>query len=170
MIQAGHSDRIDLAGLSERRRPVIAGGLLILEAVMQTLAIEQLQVSPFALREGLLHDLMGRLEQRDPRERSVRRWPSVTRSTAARPSASMTGPRWPSSKSPKTGNGDRFMPTCCTGPASCMKSAWPSRTMPIPQHTAYILEHADLAGFSRQEQQFMATIARLQRGRIQPVI
>ena len=31
VIQDGHVDRIDLPGLSERRRPVIAGGLVILD-------------------------------------------------------------------------------------------------------------------------------------------
>ena len=47
-----HIEAIDLPGLSDDRRPVIAGGVLVLEAVFATLGLERLQVSKAALREG----------------------------------------------------------------------------------------------------------------------
>lgn len=168
LIEAGHHDRIELAGLSERRRPVIAGGLLVLEAVMATLEIERLQVSPFALREGLLHDLMGRLEQRDPRERSIQALGEryqVDRNQAERIDD------WTQMAFEQVAQDWQLRPIH----ADLLH--WTSQVHEIglaiahdayPQHTAYIVENADLAGFSRQEQQFMATIARLQRGRLQP--
>lgn len=71
MLSQGHVDAVELPGLSARRQPVIAGGLVILEACMTGFGIDRLDVSPFALREGVLVDLVGRLEHRDPRETTV---------------------------------------------------------------------------------------------------
>ncbi|MEM1410942.1 MAG: Ppx/GppA phosphatase family protein [Pseudomonadota bacterium] len=67
-------DRVEdvhLPGLSERRHAVFAGGLVVLSACFEALGIEELKVSPYALREGALHDLLGRLEHRDPRDKTV---------------------------------------------------------------------------------------------------
>ena len=63
---------IDINGLSERRKPVFIGGLAIMLACFEALDINEMVVSPFALREGLLQDLLGRLEHRDPRDKAVK--------------------------------------------------------------------------------------------------
>ncbi|MDH3789903.1 MAG: Ppx/GppA family phosphatase, partial [Xanthomonadales bacterium] len=47
-------DSVRLAGLSERRHPVLAGGLVMLCACFEALEIESIRVSPYALREGVL--------------------------------------------------------------------------------------------------------------------
>ena len=53
---------VEIDGLSERRQSVFIGGLAILLACFKALQIDELIISPFALREGLLHNLLGRLE------------------------------------------------------------------------------------------------------------
>ncbi len=168
MLKAGHVDNIDIAGVSERRKPVIAGGLLVLDTVMETLAIEHLQVSEFALREGLLHDLLGRLEDRDPRDNTVQAM--VKRYQVDIEQANRIAD-WTRTALDQVAEDWRL------GPAHADMLFWISQLHEIGLaiahdndhlHTGYILEHADMPGFGRQEQQVLATLARLQRQRIQP--
>src|SRR6056297_285966 len=166
VIEFGHVERVELPGLSSSRQPVIAGGLLVLQACMRIFGIATLEVSPFALREGLLHDLVGRLEQRDPREKTVRGMAErfqVDRAQAERV---------------------RDFALCAfehlAGPFELRQIHrdlldWSCRLHEIglgiahshyQLHSAYIVEHSDMAGFTRQEQQFMAFLLRYQRRKL----
>lgn len=60
LIRVGHVDHLRMEGLKEDRRAVIGGGLAVLYAVMELFDIEELQVTPGALRHGLLYDLIER--------------------------------------------------------------------------------------------------------------
>jgi len=62
---------VQFPGLTEQRQPVLAGGLVMLMACFMTFELKRIRTSPYALREGLLYDMLGRLEQRDPRENTV---------------------------------------------------------------------------------------------------
>ena len=62
---------IDLPGLKADRAPVFAGGLAIIIAIFESLKIEEMTVSDGALREGLLYDMLGRINHEDVRYRSV---------------------------------------------------------------------------------------------------
>lgn len=68
---AGHADNIDLIGLKPERKHTIAAGIAILTAVFECFSIEQMDFSNSALREGVLHDIMGRYGETDIRERTV---------------------------------------------------------------------------------------------------
>ena len=72
LIEAGDVASLDLPGLDRERAPVFPGGVAILLAVFKALDIEHMQVSQGALREGLLHDLLGRVRKRDVRESSIK--------------------------------------------------------------------------------------------------
>ena len=72
LVAAGHIDKLQLEGLSEERKPVFPGGVAVLLGVFEELGIEQMGVSDEALREGLLYDLMGRIQHEDARERTVK--------------------------------------------------------------------------------------------------
>ena len=71
VVKAGHISRLSVPGLSERRAQVWPGGLAILAEVMNTLRIDGLVESEGSLREGVLYDLVGRLQHSDARVRSV---------------------------------------------------------------------------------------------------
>ena len=58
LIAAGHVERINIAGMKDSRKPVAAGGIAILCAVLDALDIEELTYSPSALRHGMLVDMM----------------------------------------------------------------------------------------------------------------
>jgi exopolyphosphatase/guanosine-5'-triphosphate,3'-diphosphate pyrophosphatase len=59
--------------VSADRWAVLPGGLAILIACFKSLHIESMQASSGALREGVLYDLLGRIQQQDARDRSVQR-------------------------------------------------------------------------------------------------
>ncbi len=71
LIAFGNIDQLVLPGLKEERAPVYAGGLAILIAIFESLKIETMTVSDGALREGLLYDMIGRIQHEDVRYRSV---------------------------------------------------------------------------------------------------
>ncbi len=71
MLTAGSLEKLELPGLDPDRRPVLAGGVSILSTVFERLDIDEMYVSPTALREGLLYDMLGRLQDEDPRDRTI---------------------------------------------------------------------------------------------------
>jgi exopolyphosphatase/guanosine-5'-triphosphate,3'-diphosphate pyrophosphatase len=154
---------IKLPGLPADRRPVIAGGLLILDAAFAELEIKRMQVSDYALREGALYDILGRGGEHDPRDASVL---ALVERYAA-----------------DTGQAARVERTALDLFDQVAKSwsldadhrrllAWAARIHEIGlavahsqyhQHGAYLVEHSDIAGFSRSEQQVLAALVRNQR-------
>lgn len=58
LVQAGHVDRLNLPGLRDDRKPVIGGGLSVLRALFDLLAIEQLVQCSGGLRHGLLLEMI----------------------------------------------------------------------------------------------------------------
>lgn len=71
LIETGSIDKISLPGLKEDRAPVYAGGLAVLISIFESLKIDRMTVSDGALREGLLYDMLGRIQHEDVRDRSV---------------------------------------------------------------------------------------------------
>ena len=153
--------RID--GLSERRQPVFIGGLAILMACFEALGVEELIVSPYALREGLLHDLLGRLEHRDPRDKAVKALMArfgVDPAQVARVHRTALDLF------------DQLYPAHSLGEAYREMLGWAAELHETglalshdiyEQHSAYLVEASDMAGFSRQEQLFLASLVGFQR-------
>jgi exopolyphosphatase/guanosine-5'-triphosphate,3'-diphosphate pyrophosphatase len=56
-IEAGRVDRLELPGLKERRRAVLAGGLAILSTLIEHCGIRKLYPAKGALRQGVIIDL-----------------------------------------------------------------------------------------------------------------
>ncbi|MGY6553848.1 MAG: Ppx/GppA phosphatase family protein [Wenzhouxiangella sp.] len=164
-VSLGHIDQLRFPGLSERRQPVIAGGLVILEAVMKALRIERLQVSDFALREGLLHDLLGRLGEDDPRDQTVG---GMARRYECDPVQAERVANWLNAAF------DQVAQDWQLGEIHRELLLWAARLHEIGlaiaherwhQHGGYILENADMPGFTRQEQALLALLVALQRDR-----
>lgn len=58
--QQGHSSQVQLAGLREELRPVIGGGVSVMQAVFQLFSIEEMRVTQGSLRHGLMYGLQRR--------------------------------------------------------------------------------------------------------------
>ncbi len=154
---------IRLPGLSDERRPVIAGGLLVLEAAFQELELNRMQVSKTAMREGVLYDMIGRASDADPRDASIRALAeryAVDTAQAERVerTALMLF--------------DQVAEHWALGEEERRMLAWAARIHELGLaiahsqhhvHGAYLIEHSDIAGFSKQEQQVLAALVRCQR-------
>jgi len=166
LLRAGHIDNIKLPGLSDDRRPIIAGGLLVLEAAFASLDLQRMMVSKAALREGVLYDMVGRAGDQDPREASVdalaQRY-GMDQAQALRVEATACRLF------------DQVAAAWQLTPDDRMMLSWAARlhelglTIAHSQyqvHGAYILAQSDIAGFSRQEQQFLAALVRAHRRKV----
>ena len=160
-IKAGQLDALDLPGLTRDRRPVIAGGFAIMAGLFAELDIEQMDVAETAMREGILYDLLGRFHQHDMREATVdefmRRYHIDTRQAARVNQVAM---KLLAASGGSDENDMRFLD-------------WAARLHEIGlmvshggyhRHSGYILENADMPGFSRTDQARLALLARAQRG------
>lgn len=160
LIKAGHTDAIKLPGLSEDRRSVIAGGAVILHAVVETLGIKTLQACETAMRDGLLWDMVGRAEHNDPRDATIaalcQRY-SVEEAQAERVARSAlimfdaVAARWKL---------DETHRTWLHFAARVHEIGLAIAHSQHQQHAAYILANSDLAGFTRLEQQVLAVVVR----------
>lgn len=166
MIAAGHVKNLDLPELNSDRQPVFAGGLAILIATFEALKIKTMQVSEGALREGLLYDRLGRIQSEDTRLKtvsSVQQRFQISQKHARR--VSLTSHR---------------LLTACEKPWNLrLEDAemlhWVSSLHEIglavslsgyQKHGAYLLENADLPGFSFEEQGWMSVLVRCQRKKL----
>ena len=167
MADFGHIDKLNLPGLSAQRQPVFAGGVAILIEIMAGLGLDEMHVSDGALREGLLYDMVSRLTDEDARERTVR---------------SMAG-RFNIDKR----QADRVEKTALMllqqvaadwsldNETYAQMLRWAARLHEIGlhiahslyhHHGAYLLEHADMPGFSTVEQRVVARLVGEHRGRL----
>jgi exopolyphosphatase/guanosine-5'-triphosphate,3'-diphosphate pyrophosphatase len=154
---------IKLPGLSADRRPVIAGGLLILDAAFAELGIKRMHVSENALREGVLYDIVGRGGERDPRDASIL---ALCERYATDPAQHARV------EHTALALFDQAAETWQLDADDRRALAWAARIHEIglavahsqhQAHGAYLVENSDIAGFSRTEQQLLAVLVRNQR-------
>jgi exopolyphosphatase/guanosine-5'-triphosphate,3'-diphosphate pyrophosphatase len=162
LVARGHADDLEL--VSDRRKPVFAGGYCIISAIFQALKLERLDVATGALREGVLYDLNGRLKNQDSRDQGVE-------TMAARFGVDMSQAR-------------RIKQTCIAllehvkdvwgleevihwkllGWASTLHEVGISISFnQNHKHGAYITENSDIEGFSRQQQRLLGLLIRSHR-------
>ena len=162
LVKAGHADALELTGLSRDRRPVIAGGFAIMTGLFAELGIEQMDVAETAMREGILYDLLGRFHKQDMREATVeefaRRYHIDTQQAAR---VKRVAQKLLAASGSQVDDNDLLF------------LDWAARLHEIGlsvshggyhRHSGYILENADMPGFSRTEQARLALLARAQRG------
>lgn len=166
LLEFSNIDAIRLPGLSEDRRPIITGAILVLEAAFNELGIVRMQVAQTAMREGILVDMLGRVSNRDPRDASIAALASrydVDRAQADRVEHTMLALF------------DQVAERCGLATEDRDQLVWASRVHEIGltiahsqhhRHGAYLLRHSDIAGFSTQDQQILATLVRCQRREI----
>lgn len=165
VLKAGDWRALELAGLRADRAPVLAGGLAIMSAVMTELDIAQMSVATGALREGILHDLLGRFHHHDQREATVeefmRRYhidPAQAKRVAALavellrqldPDLDAAHVRW----------------------AAMLHEIGISVSHSgYHKHSAYIIQNADMPGFSRSDQHTLAGLVLGHRGSLKKML
>jgi len=165
MIRAGDCKKLELAGMKADRIPVLAGGFAIMSAVFRELGIKHMAVADTALREGVLYDLVGRFHHQDMRDVTVnqfmRRYHVDMLQTKRVEELALS-------------LFDQIAPTLGDDALVLrQKILWVAKLHEIGisiahsgyhRHSAYILENADMPGFSKKEQIHLGLLVRAQRG------
>lgn len=156
---------LNLPDLDLERLPVFAGGVAIVYATFKSLGITQMTVSDGALREGLIHDLLGRIYDHDIRSATVRQVAEryhVDMLHALR--VQKTLDYLLSQLKP-----DYFQIDIETArqflhwAAQLHELGHDIAHSQYHKHSAYVIENGDFAGFSRQDQILLAAIVRTHR-------
>ncbi|WP_114417727.1 Ppx/GppA phosphatase family protein [Marinospirillum perlucidum] len=151
-------------GMREDRAKVIAAGLAITSAFFEALQLQEMHYAEGALREGLLYELAGTGTDQDIRDRTVGslmerfqvdQQQSDLVCQAALKGLDQVARAWGLSH-----------------PSWSNKLRWAAQLHEIGlnvahtqyhKHGAYLLTYADLAGFTRQQQQILAVLVRAHR-------
>ncbi len=171
LIKAGCCSRLSLAGLRPDRVPVLPGGFAIMAAAFAELGIEGMTVVDTALREGVLYDMLGRFHRHDMRETTARRF--MRRYQVDPVQAGRV----------ETLGVELLRQLSDTLPLDVETAlqffSWAARLHEIGlgiahagyhKHSAYILENADMPGFSRKEQARLALLVLAQRGALGKIL
>jgi len=157
------TSEVQFPGLSEQRQPVIAGGLVMLAACFETFELQSIRTSPYALREGLLYDMLGRLEHRDPRESTV---------SAFKRRHNVDEPQAERVKSTVSLLFEQVSEGCGLRAVHHSMLTWAADLHEVglslshshyQEHSGYLVQQSDMPGFTTTEQLFLAALVRFHR-------
>jgi exopolyphosphatase/guanosine-5'-triphosphate,3'-diphosphate pyrophosphatase len=166
LVDLGHVDAFDLPGVKRERVIVMAGGLAILIGVMQELGVHTMTAINAGVRLGVLSDLelrANRLDRRDQAIQDCMRRFGIDAGRATR-TAAIAAKLF-----------DRLAPQDETVKPHLMRASMLHEVGLSVSHTgahkhaAYIVEHADLPGFTAREQRLMSAIVLGQKGNLRKV-
>ncbi|MCV2354380.1 exopolyphosphatase [Paucibacter sp. B2R-40] len=171
-LAAGSMDKLKLAGLKEDRRAVVGGGLCILYTLLTQFGIDELLPAKGALRQGVIFDLIERLEaesaaalgltaldMRDASVAGLQRRFSVDLEQAGRVQAVAEALH------------QQLLPRADA--ERKRELSWAAALHEIGmmvshhdhhRHSAYLLAHVDAAGFSQDQLKRLGDLALGQRG------
>ncbi|MRJ42684.1 MULTISPECIES: exopolyphosphatase [Idiomarina] len=157
------------AAIDADRHGVIAAGLAVLVAVMDELELTSLTCHDAALREGVLYELAERvIGHRDVRQRTID-------GMAARYQVDEL-------QAQRVAETAVYLLRQVAKPWQLQQPAWRQRLQwaarvhevglqinasSLQSHSGYIIEHADMPGFSKEEQAFLAALVRNYRKKLQ---
>lgn len=163
-VSAGHVSHLNLRGLSENRTPVVIGGLCVLMAAFEELQIDSMQASEGALREGLINDMIETSKGHDIRMDTVRKFELRYQIDVAQ-----------SARICKTAlhmydqldlDEDENLRLLLIWAGKLHEAGLSISHTNYPDHSGYLVEQSDLPGFSREVQNTLGLMLRLQRGKL----
>ncbi|MBI4986744.1 MAG: Ppx/GppA family phosphatase [Rhodocyclales bacterium] len=170
LIEAGDVEKLKLEGLRPDRVPVLPGGIAIMAAVFREFGLERMTFSEGALRLGVLYDLLGRYHHEDLREATVgafmQRYEADHRQAAR---VGRTALRFLAELNPAAGSVDHSDAQFLSWAARLHEIGISVAHSSYHKHSAYILENADMPGFSKRDQQRLARIVLAHRGKLERV-
>jgi len=167
LLRAGHVRDVGLAAVTDERRAVFPGGVVILAEVFDVLGCERMDVTDGAMRDGLLYDMIGRLTHEDARERTVR---AMQARYHVNPAQAERVERTALNFLAQTSEAWQL-----DDPLAELLLEWAARLHEIGldvahsrhhQHGAYLLENADMPGFTREEQRVLSKLVGSHRRRL----
>ncbi|MEN3157523.1 exopolyphosphatase [Alkalimonas sp. NCh-2] len=166
LIQAGHIQALELAGLSDDRRALLAPALCIAIAAFQMLDIQEMQYCEAALREGVLNEMRQRRYQQDIRQSTIaslqqRYQVDVPHSERLQRTATDLLAQAANSWQIPAEAQQLLLWAC-----QVVEIGLQINSSGIQKHSAYILQHANLPGFNQEQQQLLAFLVRYHRSKL----
>lgn len=168
LLQHKDIETFEAAGIEPERKAILPAGLAILIALMEELEVQTLESHDSALREGVLYELTDRvIGHQDVRQRTV--------------DAMATRYRVDNSHADTVAKTALFMLSQVAKQWQLGTDDWRQRlnwaarlhevglhinSSGIQSHSGYIVQNADMPGFSEEEQLLLATLVRNFRKRI----
>lgn len=165
--RAGRVENLNLRHLSPMRAPILAAGAIILAGIVREFGLNQLAVSPFALREGVLLDLIGRHTSRDIRRQTIRAVQErlgLDKAHAERV-GSFAAVFFVQLRA---GEEDAHTLEMLEFAAMVHESGLAVSHASYHKHGAYLMRHSDLPGFDRADQETLAFLVLNHRRRLRP--
>jgi exopolyphosphatase / guanosine-5'-triphosphate,3'-diphosphate pyrophosphatase len=162
MVGAGHMGRLALEGIKPERAPVLPGGFAIMSAAMAELSVPRINPVGGALRLGVLYDLLGRTGERDSRLVTVERF--LERYHVDRAHALRVGTLARALYLKAAPEADMVIAQRVEWAGLLHEIGYTVSHIGYHKHGAYILENADMPGFSAQEQRQLAVLVHGCRG------
>lgn len=163
-IELGDCKKLATGDIEARRASVLPGGIAILKAAFSSLSIDEMAISDGAMREGLLYDMLGRISNADVRNDTVvdlcERY-HIGMLQAKRVEASAQNLRQQIAKPWRLR--DSYHDKLLTWASHLHEIGLDIAHAQYHKHGAYLIQHADLPGFSRQEQTTLAALVRSHR-------
>lgn len=165
LLRLSHVRDIELPGLKDDRKALLPAGLAILLGVFEELGLDSMDYSDGALREGVLHDMLGRFRHDDVREHSVQAMLARYRVDEAQARrVADTAAQLLAQVADLTLNEDDA--DLLRWAALLHEVGTAISHSSFHKHGAYILRHSDMPGFSRQVQESLALLVGSHRRKI----
>lgn len=164
-FELGNIEKLsELTGLSEDRRAVFIGGLAIVYALMKAFSIEQMDVSTGALREGLIYEMQDAPASVSVTKRSIRKL--VEQFTVDSIQSEIVHRHCEDLLDHANIKIKKRILKLLYGAIKLHEVGLSIAHSQFHKIGAFVVNHADMPGFSNQQKLVMATLIRLHRRKI----
>jgi exopolyphosphatase/guanosine-5'-triphosphate,3'-diphosphate pyrophosphatase len=167
LLAAKNVGDVDLPELSDKRRPVLPGGVAILSAFFEVFGIEEIRFCEGALRDGVVEELIGRDHVESVRRATLDRL--AERYDIDTGHAEAVGNTAVALLEQVAGDWDLPMPFSAEllqAAASVHEVGLSIRYGGYHKHGCYILDNSDMPGFSQDEQKLLARLVLCHRRKL----
>ena len=166
-IVAGHHERLSLGDGNADRASVSAAGLAILIGIFKSFSIESMRFASSALREGVMYEMQSDLWQSQTRERTIQGLTERYSVDIAQAKRVLNSTHYMLEQVPTDWLCQREALKSMLGFACLLhETGIAINSRGYHRHSAYIIEHSDLAGFNLEEQGLLTLLVRACRKKI----
>lgn len=171
IIKKGPDFLQEISTISDDRRDVILGGLSVVKATFEALNIKRMQVSHSALREGVIVDLAGDSMNDNVRRNAVNDMQQRFRVDTEQAARVFATAEQMFNTAAKNWNLDNKTDWAALRSASHLHEVGLSVAhVQYHKHGDYLLSNAEMLGFSKNDQKFIAALVRNHRRKIDTTV
>jgi exopolyphosphatase / guanosine-5'-triphosphate,3'-diphosphate pyrophosphatase len=165
MLKAGDAVRLSFPGLRPDRVPVLPGGFAIMAAIFAELKVAHMTSAEGAMRQGILYDMLGRFHHHDMRDTTVAQFMNRYHVDAGQARRVDTLSLFLFQQlAGDLHAGDEHLIQLLSWAAKLHEIGLSVAHSGYHKHSAYILGHADMPGFSKMEQYRLSNLVLAHRG------